>query len=90
MNVIKKFYDRLPKHWQKYIKEKGWFYLDQFDRSVSISYDDGSHMFFNCAFAVHDEARDELAVFTEHCGYHVFQASHLGWQSYVLTATGKK
>jgi hypothetical protein len=40
--------------------------------SVVIRFPDGSHVQFRHAFAVPDEAGREVAVFTEHCGYHVF------------------
>ncbi len=41
---------------------------------VLIRFPDGSHALFRFAFAVTDEAVGEVAVFTEHCGYHVFPA----------------
>lgn len=72
MNVIQKFYDRLPSHWQDFIRDKDWFQLKQFNSHVWIQFEDGSHCFFNYAFMVEDEARGELAVFTEHCGYYIF------------------
>jgi hypothetical protein len=43
-------------------------------QSVVIRFPDGSHVLFRYAFAVADEAGREVAVFTEHCGYHVFPA----------------
>jgi hypothetical protein len=72
MNVIDKFFNNLPKHWQDYIKKNNWFDLSQFNSFVSIQFEDGSNMFFNYAFLVRDEQREEIAVFTEHCGYYVF------------------
>jgi hypothetical protein len=71
MNVIKKFYDTLPSYWQGVIEKNDWFDLKQFNSCVSIQYEDGSNMFFNHAFLVHDKERKEIAVFTEHCGYFV-------------------
>ena len=44
------------------------------DQCVVIRFPDGSHVFFRFAFAIADEAAGEVAVFTEHCGYHVFPA----------------
>ena len=41
-------------------------------QSVIIRFPDGSQVLFRYAFAITDEARREVAVFTEHCGYHVF------------------
>jgi hypothetical protein len=44
-------------------------------QSVLISFPDGSFAMFRFAFVVWDEAGKECAVFTEHCGYHVFAVS---------------
>lgn len=77
MNVITKFFDRLPEHWKTYISEKDWFQLEQFNSHVWIQFEDGSHCFFNYAFLVKDEERREIAVFTEHCGYYVFSSTGL-------------
>lgn len=44
------------------------------DQSILIRFPDGSHALFRFAFAIADEAAGEVAVFTEHCGYHVFPA----------------
>ncbi len=41
-------------------------------QSVLIRFPDGSHALFRFAFAIADEAAGEVAVFTEHCGYHIF------------------
>jgi hypothetical protein len=43
-------------------------------QSVLIRFPDGSHVLFRFALAITDEAVGEVAVFTEHCGYHVFPA----------------
>ena len=43
-------------------------------QSVFIRFPDGSHVLFRFAFALADEVTGEVAVFTEHCGYHVFPA----------------
>jgi hypothetical protein len=42
------------------------------DQSVIICFPDGSQVLFRHAFALKDELAREVAVFTEHCGYHVF------------------
>ena len=39
-------------------------------RGVEIHFEDGSHATFKYAFFL--EMDDEVAVFTEHCGYHLF------------------
>ena len=41
-------------------------------QSVIIRFPDGSQVLFRHAFAIPDEAGREVAVFTDHCGYHVF------------------
>jgi hypothetical protein len=46
-------------------------------RSVRLAFPDGSHAFFRDAFHLRDEAGREVAVFTEHCGYHFFPAYEL-------------
>ncbi len=40
--------------------------------SVKIDFEDSSSAFFRYAFYLIDEASNDFAVFTEHCGYHVF------------------
>jgi hypothetical protein len=42
------------------------------DHDVRVTLMDGSFVQFKHAFAVHSEKRRAIAVFTEHCGYHVF------------------
>jgi hypothetical protein len=44
-------------------------------QSVRIGFPDGSSVLFHHAFALMDESRGEVAVFTEHCGYHVFPSA---------------
>lgn len=46
-------------------------------QSVRLDFPDGSFAHFECAFAIEDRARELLAVFTEHCGYHVFPSGEL-------------
>lgn len=46
-------------------------------RSVRLAFPDGSHAFFRYAFHLRDDAGREVAVFTEHCGYHFFPAYDL-------------
>jgi hypothetical protein len=43
-----------------------------FTANLRIEFGDGSNAFFNYAFYIADPAIGEVAVFTEHCGYHVF------------------
>jgi hypothetical protein len=42
---------------------------------VRLGFPDGSYAFFRYAFYLRDER--EVAVFTEHCGYHFFPAGEL-------------
>lgn len=46
-------------------------------RSVRLGFPDGSYALFRYAFFLRDEALNEVAVFTEHCGYHFFPAAEL-------------
>lgn len=47
------------------------------DRAVQLWFADGSHAFFRYAFHLRDAAGDEVAVFTEHCGYYFLAAEEL-------------
>jgi hypothetical protein len=64
---------------RKYLRDRNGEDRDQLgatdfpsDQIVCIRFADGSHSMFRYAFAIRDEAAGEVAVFTEHCGYHVF------------------
>lgn len=46
-------------------------------RSVRLAFPDGSFAWFRYAFHLRDPALREVAVFTEHCGYHFFPAGEL-------------
>ena len=46
-------------------------------QSVRLNFPDGSFAFFQYAFVIEDRARQLVAVFTEHCGYHVFPSGEL-------------
>ena len=79
-------HDQLPDHWTRWVEERtadrkhpGRLGLADFQRApgVRLRFADGSTAHFHHAFAVEDEARRELAVFTEHCGYHVFPLGDL-------------
>ncbi len=88
--IMHKFQRYLPEHWNSWITEfakaqTGGKYdelrvdMDNvFCGKVRLTFEDGSHAFFEAAFYVEDESRKEVAVFTEHCGYHIF--SSLGLQ----------
>jgi hypothetical protein len=66
----------MPPHWQEWVAKhpnlsKGML-TPEFNNSVRLQFEDGGFVFFNYAFAVVDEEHEEIAVFTEHCGYYVF------------------
>ena len=42
------------------------------NRHVRLQFADGSTAFFRYAFTLSDDEAEEIAVFTEHCGYHIF------------------
>jgi len=44
----------------------------EFQHDLKLAFEDCSFVFLKYAFCLQDEALDELAVFTEHCGYHIF------------------
>jgi hypothetical protein len=45
---------------------------EDFHHSLKINFEDGSYAFFGSAFYLLDRELNEAAVFTEHCGYHIF------------------
>lgn len=47
------------------------------DAGVRLGFPDGSFAFFRYAFHLRDDAGDEVAVFTEHCGYYFLSADGL-------------
>lgn len=44
------------------------------NQHLRITFDDGSYVFFRYAFCLTDSEANEIAIFTEHCGYHIFPA----------------
>lgn len=46
-------------------------------QSVQLTFEDGSYAFFRYAFCLRDDEAHEVAVFTEHCGYHFFSSMGL-------------
>ncbi len=70
----------LPQRWleklQNYLKEIGSKYnelsADAFRHNLKIEFGDRSYALFHYAFYWIDEEAKEIAVFTEHCGYHIF------------------
>jgi hypothetical protein len=65
--------DYLPEHWRQWLEKHGRLSVRDFgNQKVSLRFVDGSLAVFEFAFFVVNEEREELAVFTEHCGHHVF------------------
>ena len=73
----------LPEHWKQrlenYVLEKPSGKHQrlsatdfQIGSTVQITFPDGSLVQFRFAFHLVDEEREEIAVFTEHCGHHLF------------------
>jgi len=74
-------FDTLPIHWQQWVEQYAkeasngkWDRLgaSDFGGSVKLRFSDGTFLMFEYAFYAIDVAKEELAVFTEHCGYHIF------------------
>jgi len=49
--------------------------VEEFHHHLKLTFQDGSFAFFYYAFYLEDEPLKEVAVFTEHCGYHIFPLS---------------
>ena len=74
--------DYLPEYWQQRVRQlalqqSGGKYdtlgASAFsNQHVIITFPDGSSAHFRHAFYLREEARNEVLVLTEHCGYHVF------------------
>ena len=75
-------HDDLPERWAKrlreYLRERGsernHLSVPDFgdNQHLKVNFPDGSFAFFQCAFYLLDRELNEVAVFTEHCGYHIF------------------
>lgn len=76
MNWLK----NLPEHWQEnlreYLRNRDSRFnepsLADFTNDLRIAFDDRSSAFFRYAFFIADKEKNEVAVFTEHCGYHIY------------------
>ena len=69
----------LPERWavrlKAYLREqlgRDSLSAEEFHHSLKINFEDGSYAFFESAFHLLDRELNEVAVFTEHCGYHIF------------------
>ena len=74
--------DQLPEHWRERLSA-GRLGAEAFPlEGVRLRFEDGSEVHFRYAFFIEDASRNELAVFTEHCGHHVFPLRALeAWES---------
>ena len=87
----------LPPHWKAWLRAyrpesdgRLSVYDFKIDQSVRLRFEDGSTAQFEYAFCALDEKQGELAVFTEHCGYHVFRAAGLEWEGRQESVPGGK
>lgn len=77
----------LPERWNKKIKsflmENGVTNRDYLlapdfqSNTIKLDFEDGSFVQFNYAILIEDSENKELGVFTEHCGYHLFNMDGL-------------
>src|SRR5438876_10030343 len=73
-------HDDLPERWaiklQEYLRgsgvKRGRLSAEEFRHHLKLSFEDRWLAFFYYAFYLSDESLNEVAVFTEHCGYHIF------------------
>lgn len=72
---------QMPQHWKTWLEnycyeisngERRALWVQDFGRNLSIKFQDGSTCHFKHAIGAKDSTRGEIAVFTEHNGYHVF------------------
>lgn len=66
------FYAALPPHWRAVLDAAGGFGPGSFRSVIAVHLDDGSTCLFYHAHAATDAAAGDVAVFSEHAGYHVF------------------
>lgn len=75
-----KWLEYLPEHWQdnlrEHLRSKGSRFnepsIADFTHDLRLTFEDGSYGFFIYAFFIADKGKHEVAVFTEHCGYHIY------------------
>ncbi|MBX3243452.1 MAG: hypothetical protein KF685_03160 [Acidobacteria bacterium] len=82
----------MPPRWQecvkKYLETQDHQYdqisLADFKGHTKIVFDDDSFAYFRYSFYLIDAERNELGVFTEHCGYHIFPLYNVTIEIYDL------
>ena len=71
----------VPTEWQDSLKvfirqhageERDHLIASDFQQDVLLRFPDGSTLFFKFGLYLISKDRTQIAVFTEHCGYHVF------------------
>lgn len=67
--------DCLQKQGSKYKELSAYDF--SLNRDIRITFDDGSNAFFKYSFYWIDTEAKEFAVFTEHCGYHIFNLGEI-------------
>jgi hypothetical protein len=81
----------IPENWKAKLREYTKKFFDEerdyltsmdfkIDESVYLEFPDESKMFFRFAFYIHDKENEEIAIFTEHCGYYFFKTWDLKWE----------
>ena len=63
---------KLQSHLAKLAVNRDRLSAEEFHHHLKLGFEDGSFVFFHYAFYLRDETLKEIAVFTEHCGYHIF------------------
>ena len=71
-DLPQRWQDRLQNHLQGIGSKYKELSADAFQYDLKITFADKSHAFFYYAFYWVDDEIKEIAVFTEHCGYHIF------------------
>lgn len=64
--------DRLENHLKKIGSKYKELSASDFRNDLRFEFGDGSNALFFHAFYLTDKELNEIAVFTEHCGYHIF------------------
>lgn len=74
-------HEDLPERWKSKLKDhinrefgknRQRLSATDFRHALKMNFADGSFLFFHYAFYILDREANEVGVFTEHCGYHIF------------------
>lgn len=71
-DLPKRWLSRLESHLVQLGSDRKQLSAYEFQHDLKIAFGDGSFVFFKYALCLKDETLNELAIFTEHCGYHIF------------------